>query len=189
MEIYTIIGLIVVALIVIGFGVYMISVYNTIIRMRNNIKKAWGNIDVLLKQRSDEIPKLIDSVKAYMKYEETILTKITSARTKFLDAQSIQEKIESDNVVSDALKSIFAVSENYPDLKTSENFLQLQSRISGLENQLSGRREFYNDSVNEYNIKIDQFFDKVIAKMMGDKKQIIMFKIAESDKQDVKIKF
>ena len=127
-----IIGLVVIALIVIGFVAYFVSIYNALVRMKNNIQKSWANIDVLLKQRSDELPKLINTVKGYMKYEEDVLTKVTLARTKFLDAESVQEKAESNNMITDALKSLFAVSENYPELKASENFQQLQSRISGL---------------------------------------------------------
>jgi len=189
LDIVTIIILIVVGLISIGFVAYMITVYNTIIRMRNNIKKSWANIDALLKQRHDELPKLIDSVKGYMKYEEKLLTKMTLARTKFLNAQNTQEKIEADNMISEALKSIFAVSENYPDLKASKNFIQLQSRISELENELSDRREFYNDSVNEFNIEINQFFDKTIAGLMGETEKKPMFKVSEENKLDVEIKF
>jgi len=189
METVTLIILIVVGLIIIGFAAYMISVFNTIIRMRNNVKKAWANIDALLKQRHDELPKLINSVKGYMKYEEKLLTKMTLARTKFLNAQNTQETIEADNMISEALKSIFAVSENYPDLKASKNFIQLQSRISELENKLSDRREFYNDSVNEFNININLFFNNTIAGMMGETEKRPMFKVSEEDKLDVEIKF
>ena len=157
--------------------------------MKNNIQKSWANIDVLLKQRSDELPKLLSTVKGYMKYEEDVLTRVTLARTKFLDAQSVQEKAASDNMISDALKSLFAVSENYPELKASESFQQLQSRISGLENELSDRREFYNDSANEYNIRIDSMPDLFVARMMGYTTPYEMFKVSEDDKKDVEINF
>ena len=157
--------------------------------MRNNISKSWANIDVLLKQRSDELPKLVNSVKGYIKYEEKVLTKVTEARTKFLDAQTVQEKAKADNMITDALKSLFAVAENYPTLKANDSFLQLQKRISGLENELADRREFYNDSVNEYNIKIDSFPDMIVARMMGYTQPEEMFKVEESDKKDVDIEF
>jgi LemA protein len=124
-----------------------------------------------------------------MKYEEDVLTKITLARTKFLDAQSVKEKAESDNMIADALKSLFAVSENYPELRSSENFQQLQSRISGLENELSDRREFYNDSVNEYNIKIKSLPDLIIARILGYTTPYDMFEVDEEDKKDVEINF
>ena len=184
-----IIGLVVIALIVIGFVAYFVSIYNALVRMKNNIQKSWANIDVLLKQRSDELPKLINTVKGYMKYEENVLTKVTLARTKFLDAESVQEKAESNNMITDALKSLFAVSENYPELKASENFQQLQSRISGLENELADRREFYNDSVNEYNIRIESFPDMIVARMLGYTIPYDMFEVSESDKQDVEVNF
>lgn len=177
------------ALIIAGFIGFLVSIYNSLVRMKNNISKAWANIDVILKQRSDELPKLVDSVKGYMKHEEGVLTKVTEARTKFLDAQTIQEKAKTNNMITDALKSLFAVAENYPNLKANESFLQLQNRISGLENELADRREFYNDSVNEYNIKIDSFPDLIVAKMMGYTQPETMFEVDESDKKDVKIEF
>ena len=184
-----IIVLVVVGLIIAGFVGFLITIYNALIRMRNNISKSWANIDVILKQRSDELPKLVDSVKGYMKHEEGVLTKVTQARTKFLDAQTVQEKAKANNMITDALKSLFAVAENYPTLKANESFIQLQKRISGLENELSDRREFYNDSVNEYNIKIESFPDVIVARMMGYTQPETMFKIDESDREDVKIDF
>ena len=180
---------VVIGLIILGFVGFLISIYNALVRMRNNISKSWANIDVILKQRSDELPKLVDSVKGYMKHEEGVLTKVTEARTKFLDAQTVQEKAKANNMITDALKSLFAVAENYPTLKANESFLQLQTRISGLENELADRREFYNDSVNEYNIKIDSFPDLIVARMMGYTQPETMFEVDESDKKDVKIDF
>ena len=145
-------------IVVLFFG-YFISVYNSLIRLKNDIQKSWANIDVLLKQRTDELPKLIESVKGYMKHEKGLLTELTKARTDFLKATTMSSKAKADNVISGALKSIFAVAENYPNLKANENFIQLQSRISGLENELADRREFYNDSVNNFNIRIESFPD------------------------------
>ncbi len=188
-NIFLIVGLIVIISIVISIVVFTVSIYNSLVRLKNNIKKSWSNIDVLLKQRSNELPKLIDAVKRYMKHEEGVITKVTLARTKFLDAQTVQEKAESDNMITEALKSIFAVSENYPELKANTNFLQLQSRISGLENELADRREFYNDSVNEYNIRIQSFPDMLVARMVGYRTPYDMFKVSEADKKDVKVIF
>ena len=188
-NVFLIVGLIVLGLIILGIVGYIFSIYNSLVRMRNNIQKSWANIDVLLKQRSDELPKLINTVKGYMKHEEDVLTKVTLARTKFLDAQSVQEKAASDNMITDALKSLFAVSESYPELKASANFQKLQSRISGLENELSDRREFYNDSANEYNIRIDSIPDIFIARMMKYTTPYDMFKISEEDRKDVEVNF
>ena len=188
-NIFLIVGLIVIVPIVIGIVVFTVRIYNSLVRLKNNIKKSWSNIDVLLKQRSNELPKLIDAVKRYMKHEEGVITKVTLARTKFLDAQSVHEKAVSDNMITDALKSLFAVSENYPELKANTNFLQLQSRISGLENELADRREFYNDSANEYNIRIQSFPDMLVARMVGYTIPYDMFKVSEVDKKDVKVIF
>ena len=180
--------LIVIALLAIIIIGYFISIYNSLVRLRNNIDKAWSNIDVLLKQRHDELTKLIDTVKGYMKYEERVLEKITAARTAFLNAQSVGDKAKADNLMTGALKSLFAVAENYPDLKANQNFIQLQDRISSIENQIADRREFYNDSVNTYNIRIEQIPHIIIARMLGYLRREL-FKVAETDRQDVKIDF
>src|SRR5512137_613899 len=146
-----VIGLVVLLVLIVIIGVF-IGIYNSLVRLRNDIKKSWANIDVLLKQRTDELPKLIASVKGYMKHEKGLLENITKARTAFLSATTMDAKAKADSVISGALKSLFAVAENYPNLKANENFIQLQQRISGLENEIADRREFYNDSVNTFNI-------------------------------------
>lgn len=184
----TIVIIAVVAFVVLGLIGMFASMYNGLVRLKNNIKKSWANIDVLLKQRSDELPKLINSVKGYMKHEKETLKQLTEARTAFLNATSVGEKAAADNMISGALKSIFAVAENYPNLKANENFMQLQGRISGLENELSDRREFYNESVNKYNIKIQSLPDVFVANMLGYKQEE-MFKVSEEDKKDVEVNF
>ncbi|MCF7861031.1 LemA family protein [Candidatus Woesearchaeota archaeon] len=184
-------------IIVIGVGIllfvmifagYFIGMYNSLIRLKNDIDKAWSNIDVLLKQRSDELPKLIASVKGYMKHEKGVLEGVTKARTAFMNASSMSQKAEADGMISGALKSLFAVAENYPTLKANDNFMQLQQRISGLENELADRREFYNDATNNFNIRIESFPDMIIANMMSLQKKD-MFKVTEAEKQDVKVEF
>ncbi|MAF36808.1 LemA family protein [archaeon] len=182
-----IIGAAVLLLLIVIIGTY-IGIHNTLIRLKNDISKSWANINVLLKQRSDELPKLIASVKGYMKHEKGLLTSLTKARTAFLHAKSVHAKAAADNMITGALKSIFAVAENYPNLKANENFIQLQKRISGLENELSDRREFYNDAVNNYNIKIESFPDSIVANMMHLKGRE-MFKVDKKDLQDVKVEF
>ncbi len=183
-----IIILAIVGLLLLGIIIYFVSIFNGLVRLKNNIKKSWSNINVLLKQRSDELPKLINSVKGYMKHEKGVLTKLTKARTSFLSAKTMSQKAAADNMISGALKTLFAVSENYPNLKANENFMQLQNRISGLENELADRREFYNDSVNTYNIRIESFPDMFVAGMMK-LQQKEMFKVTEKDKKDVEVKF
>ncbi len=183
----------IVVVLIVGFLIiiligYFISVYNSLIRLKNNIKKAWSNIDVLLKQRHDELTKLINTVKGYMKHEEKVLTEITKARTAFLDAQSVSDKAKADNMMAGALKSLFAVAENYPDLKANTSFLQFQDRVSDIENQIADRREFYNDSVNTFNIRIEQIPDIFIARMLGYTSKEL-FKVADSDREDVEVSF
>lgn len=180
-----IIGLIAVVAIFIG---WFVGIYNSLVRLKNNIKKAWSNIDVLLKQRHDELSKLLDTVKGYMKYEERVLKEVTAARTAFLNAGSVADKAQASNMMAGALKSLFAVAENYPELKANTNFIQFQGRISELENQIADRREFYNDSVNTFNIRIEQIPDVIIARMLGYTPKEL-FVVAESDKQDIKIDF
>ncbi len=182
-----VIGLIAGLLVIAVLG-YFIIVYNSLIRLKNNIKKAWANIDVMLKQRAEELPKLIDSVKGYMKHEKSTLEELTKARTAFLSAKTMAQKAKADNVISGALKTIFAVAENYPNLKANENFIQLQNRISSLENELADRREFYNDSVNNYNIRIATIPDVFFARMLKYTSEE-MFKASEAEKKDVKVKF
>lgn len=172
----------------VGFGLYAMSAYNGLIQLKNNIKKSWSNIDVLLKQRSDELPKLLASVKGYMKHERTTLENVTKARTSFMNAKSMGDKAAADNMLTGALKTLFAVSENYPELKADKSFQQLQGRISGIENELADRREFYNDSANQFNIRIQSFPDMIIANFMKLTEQE-MFKVSEEDRKDVEINF
>lgn len=188
MEIWAIVCIIIIIIVVIIIIGYFISIYNSLVRLKNNIDKAWSNIDVLLKQRLDELTKLLKTVKGYMKYEEKVLTKVTEARTMFLNAKTVHQKAEADNILSGALKSLFAVAENYPELKASHNFTQFQNRISDIENQIADRREFYNDSVNTYNIRIEQIPYVFVARRLAYNRRDL-FKVAASDRRDVEIDF
>lgn len=183
-----IIGLAVLLFIVLGIILYFTSIYNGLIVLSKNIDKAWANIDVLLKQRHDEIPKLIKVCEGYMKYERQTLERITAARTACLNAQNFGELSQAEGELAKSLKTLFAVAENYPDLKANQNFVQLQQRVSYLENQLADRREFYNDSVNNYNIRINQIPDLFVAQMLRLSTKGL-FKISEEEKKDVEIKF
>ncbi len=170
-----------------GVLIYLVMLYNGLVRLRNDNDKAWANIDVLLKQRHDELPKLIETCKGYMQYEQATLQKVIEARSAFSKAGSVTEKAQADNMVTSALKSLFALSESYPDLKANNNFMQLQSRISELEEKIADRREFYNDDVNTYNIRIQELPDVFIAGIMGLKRRDL-FKVAEADRADVEVK-
>ncbi len=180
------IGLVVI-LFVVGIFIYLITIYNSLIRLKNDINKSWSNIDVLLKQRHDELPKLIETCKGYMQYEQSTFQMITAARTAFMQASTVGQKAQADNMMSGALKSLFAVAENYPELKANNNFLQLQKRISELEERIADRREFFNDTTNTYNIRIQQLPDVFIAKMLSLQPHEL-FKVAEEDRRDVEIK-
>ena len=177
----------VVILFVVGIIVYLITIYNSLVRLHNDIDKAWANIDVLLKQRHDELPKLIETCKGYMQYEQKTFQLITEARTAFMRANTVAEKAQADNFITGALKSLFAVAENYPELKANNDFMQLQNRISELEEKIADRREFFNDDVNTYNIRIQQLPDVFIAGMMGLQRKDL-FKVAEEDRRDVEVK-
>lgn len=174
--------------IVVGLIMYGVSIYNGLISLFHNVDKAWSNIDVLLKQRHDEIPKLIKVCEGYMKHERDTLESITKARTSCINAGSVGESAQSEGMLTQALKSLFAVAENYPDLKANTGFLQLQDRVSYLESQIADRREMYNDSTNNYNIRIHQIPDMFVAGMMNMKDKEL-FKVSETDRQDVDIKF
>ncbi|MGM5488397.1 MAG: LemA family protein [Nanobdellota archaeon] len=182
-----VIGVAVLLVVAIFFG-YFIGIYNGFVRLKNDMKKAWANIDVLLKQRTDELPKLLSTVKGYMKHEKGVLTEVTRQRTAVMNAQGVKEKAAASDGLTNALKSLFAVAENYPDLKANQNFMHLQDRISGLENEIADRREYYNDAVNTFNIRIAQFPHVLIARLMALTEQD-MFKVSAADRQDVEIKF
>ncbi len=178
-----------IVLVAIGVVLYVVIVYNSLVRLRKDIDRTWANIDVILKQRNDELTKLLNTVKGYMKYEKDLLNQLTKLRTDFLKAKSIPDKARVSNQLTAALRTLFAVAENYPNLKANESFLQLQSRISGLENELADRRELYNNSVTEFNIRINQIPDKFVAGMLGYNTPQQLFKVSEAEKADIKIKF
>lgn len=172
----------------VGFVVYLVTIYNGLIAIKNDIDKAWANIDVLLKQRHDELTKLLDVTKGYTEFERDTLTKITQARSQYQQASTIEQKAQADQTMTSALRGFFAVAENYPDLKANSNFQQLQKRITDLENQIADRREFYNDSVNTFNIRIQQVPDTFVAGYMHLTPRT-MLKVEEADKADVKMSF
>jgi LemA protein len=176
----------VVGFVVVGVAMYFVAIYNGLIVVKNDIQKAWGNIDVLLKQRHDELPKLIKTCEAYMGYEKGTLTKVIELRNSAQAARTIGAKAQTEGALTGALHQLFALAENYPQLKAESNFQHLQQRVSGLENQISDRREFYNESVNNYNIRISSLPDTFVARFMNLNAQE-MFKVTEDDRRDVDI--
>ena len=165
---------------------YIVSLYNNLVEVRNNIEKAWKNIDVLLQQRHDELVKLVDAVSGYVKHEREVLEAITKLRVAYRSSKTTEEKIGIENKINERLAQVRHVWEAYPTLKASENFLQLQQRISALESSIADRREFFNDSVNVYNIQIESLPQSVLAARMGYKRHA-MLEVPEAAKQDVKI--
>jgi LemA protein len=175
-------------LFVAGVLVYAVILYNSLVRLRNENDRAFANIDVLLKQRHDEIPNLVETVKGYMQHEQQTLLAVTQARAASMNAASIGQKALADLKMESALRGLFAVAENYPQLKANENFLKLQTRISELEERIADRREFFNDDVNTYNTRIGQIPDVFIASMMSLKPRQ-MFKVSDDDRRQVEVKF
>lgn len=178
---------IMILLVGIGVLVYAIMTYNELVRLRNDIDRAWANIDVLLKQRHDEIPNLVETVKGYMQHEQQTLLAVTQARAASMSATTVGQKAQADLLVTGALHGLFAVAENYPQLKASDNFLKLQNRISELEDHIADRREFFNDDVNTYNTRIQQIPDTFMARFMSLQPRE-MFKVSEQDKRAVEVK-
>ena len=183
-----IVGGLVLFFVVVGFVSYFLSLYNNLIVLAKNIGKSWSNIDVLLKQRHDELPKLVASCKGYMKHEKTVLENVTNARSIYSNAKTVEQKAQANDMITGALKTLFAVAENYPTLRANENFLMLQTRISALENEISDRREFYNDSVNTYNIRIQQIPHVWVAGMLKYTEKPL-FSAKPGELADVKIEF
>ncbi len=182
-------GFVILAIIIVIL-IYTILLYNGLVTLKNNVAKAWANIDVLLKQRHDELPKLIDTCKQYMGYEQQTLVKVMDAR------DGVQQARETGNMAAlgpaeahlrSMIGNLYAVAEAYPQLKANESFQQLQTRISGLENSIADRREFYNASVNVFNIRIEQFPASLIARNFGFKEsQLLDF--GQDEKKDVDVK-
>ena len=170
--------------------IYTVSIYNHLVRLKHNVSKAWSNIDVLLKQRHDEIPKLVETCKQYMKYEQETLEKVMQARSQVAQARQNQD-VPGLGMAEGALRmglgQLFALAEDYPELRANENFQHLQTRISTLENTIADRREFYNESVNINNIGIEQFPDIIVARLFGfGARDLLEFEATEVADVDVK---
>ncbi|MDH5357397.1 MAG: LemA family protein [Gammaproteobacteria bacterium] len=171
------------------FVVYIVSVYNGLVSLKHNVSKNWSNIDVLLKQRHEELPKLVETCKQYMKFEQETLEKVMNARSSVASAQqqgNIAELGQAEGQLRLGLGNLFAVAEAYPELKADQTFQHLQARITGLENAIADRREFYNESVNNNNVRIEQFPDVIIARMFNFKAHSLL-EFVEEEKTDVNI--
>ena len=179
---------IILVIIVVLFILIYIGYYNKIIRMENRIDNSWAQIDVQLKRRAELIPNLMETVKGYMKHEKEVLENVTKARSALMKAKTPQENINADNMLTGALKTLFAVAENYPDLKANQNFLSLQDELTNTENKIAYSRQHFNDSVLVFNNTIETFPGLWFAKRMGRKTRE-MLQIPEADRTVPKVKF
>lgn len=168
-------------------AVYGVFLFNQLVMLKHNVGKAWSNIDILLKQRHDELPKLVETCKQYMQFEQETLDRVMQARSQVAGAraaQNIPALGQAEGALRVGLGNLFAVAEAYPELKASETFQHLQARISGLENAIADRREFYNESVNVNNVRVEQFPDTLIARLFSFR-QFPLLRFAAAEKQDV----
>jgi LemA protein len=174
--------------VVVLFIILIIGGYNGLVRLRNEVRNSFSQIDVQLKRRNSLIPNLVNTVKGYAKHEKELFEKVTSLRNQMSNAGSVSEKAKVSGELSNTLKSLFAVVENYPDLKANQNFLMLQEELTGTEDKISYSRQHYNDIVMHYNTKIEVFPSNVIAGMFGFK-QADLFEASEEERKDVKVSF
>ncbi|PIT96857.1 hypothetical protein COT82_00940 [Candidatus Campbellbacteria bacterium CG10_big_fil_rev_8_21_14_0_10_35_52] len=176
--------------VVIVIVLFVIYAYNKFVQLINRTKEAWADIDVQLKRRYDLIPNLINTVKGYASHEEGVLSKVTEMRAKAMQSGSLEDRGKSENMLSSALKSLFAVSENYPDLKANQNFLELQRELSDTENKIQAARRFYNGNVRDLNIGLESFPNNIIGNMFHFKKQDL-FELEENAiaRESVDVKF
>ena len=178
-------------LVVVGIAVlYVVAVYNGLVRLRNRVSEAWSDIDVQLKRRYDLIPNLVSTVKGYAAHESGVFQKVTEARANAMQAGSTQAKAQAENMLSETLKSLFAVAEAYPDLKANQNFLELQRELSDTENKIQAARRFYNSVVTELNIKVETFPTNLLAGMFGfAKKEFFGLDATPEQRENVKVNF
>ena len=175
--------------IVVLIAIVLVLIYNGLIGLRNRMQNAWAQIDVQLKRRADLIPNLVETVKGYMKHERSVFENVTKARSAMLGAGSVKEKAQADNMLTGALKTLFAVAENYPALRASENFNMLQEELSGTESKIAYARQFYNDSIMAYNMGLQTFPNNIVAGALGFRQTNDYFEVKEAEKAPVKVKF
>lgn len=181
-------GTIITVIIIVFLVLYAIIIYNGLIRLKNRVDEAWSDIDVQLKRRYDLIPNLVNTVKGYAAHERELFEKVTQARAAAIGAQTPEEKEKTENVLSGTLKSLFAIAENYPDLKANQNFLELQRELSDTENKIQASRRFYNGNVRDFNTKVEIFPSNIFAKMLGFTRRQF-FQAEEGEKKPVEVKF
>lgn len=183
MEILLILGVIVV-----GVVIFAIGVYNSLIVLKNKVDEGWADIDTQLKRRWDLIPNMVETVKGYAKHEAGVFEAVTKARSQAMQAKSPEEHAQAENMLTGALKSLFAVAENYPELKANQNFMDLQATLREVEEHIQMSRRYYNGTVKDFNTKLEIFPNNIVAGMLGFKKREF-FEIADEERQNVKVSF
>jgi len=180
---YSFIGIIVIVVLWVAFA------YNRLVKLRQRTKEAWADIDVQLKRRYDLIPNLLETVKGYAKHEQSVFDNVTRARASAVSAKTVDEQAQAENNLSQTLKSLFAVVENYPELKASQNFMALQQELSDTENKIQSARRFYNTNVRDLNIRIESFPDNLMAKLFNFQKMSLFELAEEAARQAPKVSF
>ncbi len=175
--------------ILVVLALFIIGIYNNLVKARQKVKNAWSQIEVQLQRRFDLIPNLVETVKGYMEHEKDVLEKVTELRSSWANANSVKEKAELDNALSSALKTIMAVSENYPDLKANQNFSELQNSLTETENKISFSRQFYNDTVTMYNTRLEVFPDNFVASLFHFTPESLFTVDSEEARKNVKVDF
>jgi LemA protein len=182
------ITIIVVIVLIIFIIVTFVHMYNRLVNLRNRVKNSFAQIDVQLKRRNDLIPNLVETVKGYASHEKEVFEEVTNARTNVMNASTVKETSDADNQLTGALKTLFAVAENYPELKANSNFQQLQEQLNDTENKIAYARQFYNDCVMKYNNACEQFPSSILAKLFGFKKSDF-FETDEASREVPKVEF
>ena len=182
-------ALIIVVVLIVLLIVYVVAVYNSLVADRNKVKNAWSQIDVELQRRFDLIPNLVESVKGYMEHEEKILSEVAELRSSWASATTVAEKSTLNNQLTESLKSLMAIAENYPDLKANQNFLELQNELENTENKISYSRRDYNDTVTRFNIKLEAFPSNLVASAFKFEKEKLFEVKDDSVRENVKVSF
>ena len=181
-------GWIILAIVVV-IAIVLVVIYNQLVTLRQRVQNAWSQIDVQLQRRFDLIPNLVETVKGYMTHEQETLTKVTDLRSSWADAKTVEQKAELEGQLTDTLKTIMAVAENYPNLKADQSFNNLQTELSDTENKISYSRQFYNDTVTMYNTKLETFPSNLVAGMFGFKASTLFNVDNDEAKKAVKVEF
>jgi LemA protein len=175
-------------IIIVVIAAWIVAIYNNLVVLRNRIENAWSQIDVQLKRRTDLIPNLVETVKGYAAHEKEVFLRVTEARSALMKAEGVRDQAEANNMLTGALKSLFAVAENYPELKANQNFMMLQEELSGTESKIAYARQFYNDSVLKYDNKRERFPSNIVANLFGFKEREY-FAAEEGEREPVKVSF